>query len=185
MILLKDLPIILALFAFAFGSLGLLAAQFNRLQQAIPNLRRNSYLYLLSGLLLTLGILIKGYLEPQEPLNYELELLSEPADNFLSNLVITDDESAISVNIIPILTLKLSFIRVELISDPPQADVFVEGKLRGQTPLKLIIPKNQTVRYQVSAAPNPELGLRYESFSSSFKEVENKEISVWLNRITQ
>lgn len=185
MILFRDFPIILALFAFIFGGLGLMAYQHQRLRKQLPHLRRNSYLYLLSAVLLAAGLATKYKLNPQPFLDYELALLSQPQLESLQTLFGTPPLTERNLIIEPKLTLAIDFVNIDLSSDPVGADVFINQKLRGQTPLSLLIPKNQSVRYRVSAAPNPDLGVRYESFVGVFQESQNRQLSVWLNRIQQ
>jgi hypothetical protein len=185
MILLRDLPIILALFAFIFGGIGLMAYQNQRLRQQLPKLRRNSYLYLLSAVLLTVSLAIKTRLSPQDSLRYELALLAQPQIESLQSLLGQPKSVERNVRVEPKINLAFSFVTIDLTSDPMGADVFINRRLRGQTPLKLLIPQNQTVTYRVSAAPNPEKRLRYESFEGIFQEAENRQVSVWLDRITQ
>ncbi len=160
-----------------------MAYQNQRLRQQLPKLRRNSYLYLLSAVLLVASLALKTWLIPQDSLDYELALLAQPQLESLQSLFGQSEPVELNVSIEPKITLAFSFVTIDLTSDPLGADVFVKSKLRGQTPLKLIIPKNQAISYRVSAAPNPEKGLRYESFEGVFQETENRQVSVWLDRV--
>lgn len=183
MVFLHDLPAILALFALVFGTLGLVANQSKALRQAIPYLRRNSLLYLLTALLLIVGISVKYWLslysvsEPAPPHSTSLVSLNSTKKNTL------EGEMLVNIEVQPELHLTMSFVKVSFLSNPENADVFIEGKLRGKTPLDIIIPQDKAVRYRLAASPDPVSGLRYAPFEGVLQEQGNRQLSVWLDRL--
>ncbi len=182
----RDLPLMLALFAFMFGVLGLLVSGHKVFKQTMPYLRRNSLLYLLCAFLLTSAFLLVNRLSPQALISSELALLQTQLERSLStNLFIqpfVETVSARSVLIEPELELAFEFVTVTLVSDPSEADVFIEGDLRGKTPLELTIPVNQDLDYLLSREPNAAENLRYQSYEGVLNVASDSEISVWLER---
>ena len=182
----RDLPLMLALFAFMFGALGFLVSGHKLFKQTMPHLRRNSFLYLLCAFLLTGAFLLVNRLSPQELISSELSLLQAQLERAsLINLFIQPSVNLVparSVLIEPELELAFEFATVKLVSDPTNADVFIEGDLRGQTPLELIIPVNQDLEYQLSRDPNTAENLRYQSYEGVLNVGSDSEISVWLER---
>lgn len=186
MLIVRDLPLMLALFAFMFGVLGFLVSGHKLFKQTMPHLRRNSFLYLLCALLLTGAFLLMNRLSPQALISSELALLQMRLERAsLTNVLIqpvVETRPAQLVLVEPKLELAFNFATVKLVSDPTNANVFIEGGLRGQTPLELIVPVNQDLEYQLSREPNTDENLRYQSYEGVLNVASDSEISVWLER---
>ncbi len=188
-----DLPIIIALFAAIFGTLGLISLTVPVLRRNIPNLKRGSILYLISAGLLVLGVFSKNNYT-STLLTPELALAGAHAavgTNLNTTEVKLWIEPKISIaversmQIMPQLDVTVSTISVSMVSDPSDADVFINGKLRGQTPLTLSLPKNTLTEYRITASPDIETGTRYAPFKGFIHQDEASEISIWLERIYQ
>lgn len=67
---------------------------------------------------------------------------------------------------------------IRILSDPPAAQVYIDGSYQGLTPLAVHMPAGTTVRYRVEA--DEALYLPYEGTLEFDRE---KNISIWLDRV--
>lgn len=183
MFIIRDLPIILALFALLFGILGIIANQIPTLRNTIPKLFRHSLLYILTAGLLLVAILNRP---PTVSNDQELTLLQEQLANASSISLWVQPKVATLGNqdVIPkaVISVKGTFRTIELSSDPEGANVFIADQLRGQTPLNVIVPNSESISYRVSAPQNSETGEAYIDFEGTLTTESTNKINVWLER---
>lgn len=181
MLIISDLPFIFALFALIFGSLGFIATTIPNFKQNLPNLKRESLMYIAASALLFTAFFLKNNTAFMSSADFNVASLAFAKSIRIQPEVKVSQARAVSTE--PELALQLSFVKLSINSDPEKADVFVDDKLRGQTPLELTVLGATPMRYRVTASPDAETGVRYVPFQAVFEGSEDTEISVWLDRV--
>ena len=76
-------------------------------------------------------------------------------------------------------TPRSAIVTVSVTSDPSGVDVYMNGILKGQTPLDLKAPRGYEATYRLE--PDEDL---YKSFSATLPTEEDSSVSVWLDRLS-